>query len=116
MKILLTLIIFCFAFVNGKSFSLMHPDYNIKAETNGITLNGILFVSDKEWVIWVNHKRITPNKNPEWLKVTKVTESCVQCEYLHHNLWYQVTLEPYDTFTPAIKQNEDATQVEHKQN
>jgi hypothetical protein len=95
--------------IDGKSFSIMHPEYNAPAETEGVTLNGILFVSDKEWVIWINHKRITPNKSPEWLKIIKVSENSVQCEYQFQKLWYQVTLEPYDTFTPTVKPKEDTS-------
>jgi hypothetical protein len=95
----------------GKTFSLMHPAYNTTQESEGLTLNGIVFVSDKEWVIWINHKRITPNKIPDWLKIIKVTDNCVQCDYLHQKLWYQVTLEPYDTFTPSIKTSEKSTEI-----
>jgi hypothetical protein len=103
MKLLCFLMLYALFDVNGKSFSIMHPEYNATTETEGLTLNGILFVSEKDWVIWVNHKRITPNKAPGWLKIIKVSENSVQCEFLYQNLWYQVTLEPYDTFTPTVK-------------
>jgi hypothetical protein len=87
----------------GKTFSLMHPTYNKTTDTAGLTLNGIVFVSDKDWVIWINHQRITPNKIPDGLKIIKVTDTTVDCEYLYQKLWYQETLEPYDTFTPTVK-------------
>lgn len=96
-------LIFCLLPVTAKTFSLMHPEYNQEKDAPGITLNGIIFASDKQWVIWINHQRITPDKIPQWLKIIKVTETNIQCEYLHNNLWYQVTLEPYDTFTPSPK-------------
>jgi hypothetical protein len=101
--------------VIGKTFSLMHPAYNKTQDTDGLTLNGIVFVSDKEWVIWINHQRITPNKTPEWLKINKVTDTVVQCEYLHQKLWYQVTLEPYDTFTPTTKSSDITDESTHPQ-
>ncbi len=111
MKIVCVLMLCGWISVTGKSFSIMHPEYNAPAETEGLTLNGILFVSDKDWVIWINHKRITPTKSPSWLKIIKVTESSVQCEYQHQKLWYQVTLEPYDTFTPMIKAKDQTNQL-----
>ena len=106
MKFILILLCVCTPIL-GKTFSLMHPAYNKSQDTSGLTLNGIVFVSDKDWVIWVNHQRITPNKTPEWLKIIKVTDTTVECEYLYNKLWYQVTLEPYDTFTPTIKTEEN---------
>ena len=39
----------------GKTFSLMHPAYNKSQDTSGLTLNGIVFVSDKDWVICMNY-------------------------------------------------------------
>lgn len=103
-------ILLCINFpIFGKTFSLMHPTYNKSQETNGLTLNGIVFISDKDWVIWINHKRVTPNKTPEWLKIIKVTDTTVECEYLYNKLWYQVTLEPYDSFTPSIQAEENVT-------
>lgn len=108
MKIIFCLIL-CLIPVFGKTFSLMHPEYNKDKESPALTLNGIVFVSDKQWVIWINHQRITPDKLPNWLKIIKITETYIQCEYLYNNLWYQVTLEPYDTFTPSIKTDESST-------
>ena len=93
--------------VFGKTFSLMHPTYNKSSDTSGLTLNGIVFISDKDWVIWINHKRVTPNKTPDWLKIIKVTDTTVECEYLYNQLWYRVTLEPYDTFIPNVKIEEN---------
>jgi hypothetical protein len=106
MKFILILVSVCLP-VFGKTFSLMHPTYNKSADTSGLTLNGIVFASDKEWVIWINHQRVTPNKTPAWLKISKVTDTTVECEYLYHKLWYQVTLEPYDTFIPNVKTEEN---------
>jgi hypothetical protein len=89
----------------------MHPAYNVPEKTEGLTLNGIVFVSDKEWVIWINNRRITPNKIPNWLKIIKVTDNSIQCDYLHQKLWYQVSLEPYDTFIPSIKTTEISNEI-----
>lgn len=96
----------CITPIAGKTFSLMHPAYNKTQGSDGLTLNGIVYISEKEWVIWVNHQRITHNKIPNWLKIIKVTDTSVQCEYLCQKLWYQVTLEPYDTFTPSAKSSD----------
>lgn len=106
MKLIVILVCVCIP-IFGKTFSLMHPAYNKSQDTSGLTLNGIVFVSDKDWVIWINHQRVTPTKTPEWLKIIKITDTTVECEYLHNKLWYQVTLEPYDTFTPNIKTEEN---------
>jgi hypothetical protein len=81
----------------------MHPEYNQQKDSADLTLNGIVFVSEKQWVIWMNHKRLTLDTLPDWLRIIKVTATHVQCEYLYNKLWYQVTLEPYDTFTPQIR-------------
>jgi hypothetical protein len=108
MKIILCLIL-CLSPVLGKTFSLMHPEYNQDKDDSALTLNGIVFVSDKQWVVWINHQRITPDKIPNWLKILKITETYIQCEYLYNKLWYQVTLEPYDTFTPSIKTDDPST-------
>ncbi|QOL20433.1 hypothetical protein [Candidatus Bodocaedibacter vickermanii] len=105
MKLIVILVCVCIP-IFGKTFSLMHPAYNKSQDIRGLTLNGIVFISDKDWVIWINRQRITPTKTPEWLKIIKITDTTVECEYLHDKLWYQVTLEPYDTFTPNIKAEE----------
>lgn len=103
MKFIIILFLGCVPIL-GKTFSLMHPAYNKSEDGEGIMLNGIVFVSEKEWVIWINHQRITPTKTPDWLKIIKVTETTVECEYLSNKLWYQVILEPYDTFIPTKKE------------
>jgi hypothetical protein len=96
----------CWLFVStldGKTFSIMHPEYNQTQDTSSITLNGIVFASPEQWVVWINHQRITPNRSPAWLKINTVTETSIDCDYLYKGLWYHVILEPYDSFTPTPK-------------
>lgn len=108
------LFIFMLAPLYGKSFSLMHPAYNQSKHNADITLNGIVYISGTQWIIWINNIRITPSHIPEWLKVTKVSEEGVQCEYFSNNIWYKITLEPYETFSPApITEKNKTTTIEN---
>lgn len=104
MKYLLLIISYCLGDIHGKSFSLMHPEHNHSQDDKGeLTLNGIVYVSPAQWVIWLNNKRIAPDKSPAWVKIISVSASNVTCEYLFDGVWYKVTLETYDTFTPHKK-------------
>lgn len=86
--------------LHAKSFSIMHPEYNQRqTDSASITLNGIVYVSGNKWVIWINEKRITPTSIPSWLKINKVTPTKIECEYKANSIWYQLTLEVFDTFT-----------------
>lgn len=101
---------FCLFPVTAKTFSLMHPEYTTNIKNSELTLNGIIFASSRDWVIWINQQRITPNHIPDWLKIIQVTDQCVKCEYLYNGLWYQLKLEPNDTFTPPIKKEDSLSQ------
>lgn len=98
--------------IYGKSFSIMHPSYNQHKQNSDITLNGIVYVSEKQWIIWINNSKITQSHAPEWLKINQVSESCVHCDYLYNGIWYKVTLEPYETFTPSSITQEDKASSE----
>jgi len=102
MKIIIFLISAMVLTIHGKPFSLMTPEYNQSQNTGTITLNGVIFLSDKQWIIWLNNQKITPERIPDWLRVTKITEAIIHCDYLYKGIWHHLTLEPYDTFTPPL--------------
>lgn len=103
------LFIFMLVPLYGKSFSIMQPSYNQTQQNFEITLNGIAYTSSTQWVIWVNNTRITPSHTPKWLKVNRVSEVCVECDCLCNNIWYKITLEPYETFSPGPISSKDKT-------
>lgn len=87
----------------------MHPEYNYPKEpTQKLTLNGVVYISDNQWVIWLNQKRITPKTIPSWIKIHKVTETYIEGEYKVQNVWHKITLEAFDTFCPPPSSDSSA--------
>jgi hypothetical protein len=62
---------------------------------DGITLNGILFVTSEQWTIWINGIRIDANRIPNWIKIHKVTYDSVSCKILYKGAWQSLSLAPH---------------------
>jgi hypothetical protein len=65
-----------------------------------ITLGGIVFVSKKDWTIWLNDMRVTPNAIPEDVMDLKVYKNYIELEWFDAstNQIFPVRLRPHQRF------------------
>lgn len=65
-----------------------------------ISLGGILYRGDKEWVVWLNGMRMVPNAIPKEVIDIKVTKTHIDLKWFdaYTNLIFPVRLRPHQRF------------------
>ncbi len=65
-----------------------------------VTLGGIVFVSPKDWTIWLNNNRVTPTAIPEQVMDLKVYKTHIDLEWfdIANNKIYPIRLRPHQRF------------------
>lgn len=68
--------------------------------TREITLGGISYVSSKDWIIWLNGKRVTPKAIPREVVELHVDKDYVQLKWFddYTNQIFPVRIRPYQRF------------------
>lgn len=71
----------------------------IEYERN-VSLGGILFYNESNWIIWLNEKRVTPKALPEEITDISVEKGAVKLKWLDKktNTVYPIRLKPNQTF------------------
>ena len=70
------------------SFSLFLTDEESQtaeqqaAPGNTLTVDAIMYLNDQSWTIWMNHEKITPEQCPGHIQINKVSQDCVDFEWL----------------------------------
>lgn len=65
-----------------------------------LSLGGILYSSKKEWTIWLNGQRVTPQSKPEEVVGLKVFEDYIELKWLDQKTLkvYPIRLRPHQRF------------------
>lgn len=65
-----------------------------------IVLSGIVFRSSKDWVIWLNNKRVSPIAIPSEILDLEVRKDYIKLEWYDHdtNQIFPIKLRPHQTF------------------
>lgn len=65
-----------------------------------ISLGGIVYANSKEWTVWLNGQRISPDALPEEIVDIKVSESYVDLKWYDENtkIIFPVRLRPHQRF------------------
>lgn len=69
-------------------------------EERYISLGGIVYTAPKDWVIWLNGKRITPDAVPEEIIDLQVFKQYIQVKWYdaYHNKIFPIRLRPHQRF------------------
>jgi len=85
-----------------ESEELDRPRYKVKPppEERDITLNGIVYGGKKDWTIWLNGERITPQAVPEEVIDLRVYEHYIEIKWYdeYSQSVYPIRLKPHQRF------------------
>lgn len=75
-------------------------DVEIIEYERNVSLGGILFYNESNWIIWLNEKRVTPKALPEEITDISVEKGAVKLKWLDKktNTVYPIRLKPNQTF------------------
>jgi hypothetical protein len=85
-----------------KDLNQKHDDIRIKPppEERDISLGGIVYVSDHDWTIWLNGKRITPDALPEEILDLRVHKEYIDMKWFDYysNQIFPIRLRSHQRF------------------
>lgn len=76
------------------------PGETIKPENRDIALNGIVFVNDGDWTIWINGMRVTPSAIPREVIDLRVFKEYIEVKWLddYTNQIFPIRLRTHQRF------------------
>lgn len=76
------------------------PGETVKPENRDIALNGIVFVNDADWTIWINGMRVTPSAIPREVIDLRVFKEYIEVKWLddYTNQIFPIRLRTHQRF------------------
>lgn len=87
------------AFVFAADFLFTHPEITKKQQNlHGLHFKGYTYISSKEWIVWVNDTRISPNSQIGEIRVVEAFPNSVTFEWSNLGKTVVVTLNPGENY------------------